>query len=67
MATTYANTLIDYGFIYQTLFSAKIDKQDEDGQMLDELELYKNLNNSQNLVKSVMDNSYYDFSIRTTI
>ena len=37
------------------MFSARFDKQDQDHQVLDEIELYK-LNINQNETKSVIDN-----------
>ena len=41
MATIYATLINQYNFKYQTAFSARCIKQDEDGQMLEETELYK--------------------------
>ena len=58
MATIYARLQIEKKFKYQTLFSAKFDKQDIDGQMLDETELYINLNNIQILTEG--DNTNID-------
>ena len=37
---------------YQTVFSARFDKQDEDNQVLDETELFINLNINHNLTES---------------
>ena len=39
-------------YIYQTVFSARFDKQDEDNQILDETELFVNLNNIHNLTET---------------
>ena len=43
-------------FRYQRVFSARSDKQDEDNQVLDETELFKNLNNNHNLTASDFEN-----------
>ena len=43
-------------FIYQTVFSARFDEQDEDDQVLDEIEVYNTLNKNQNLTQSDIDN-----------
>ena len=40
---------------YQTVFSARIDKQDEDNQVLDETELFINLNKNKILTESDLD------------
>ena len=42
-------------FKYQTVFSARCDKQDEDNQVLDETELFINLNVHHNLTESDLD------------
>ena len=44
-----------YKFIYQTVFSARFDKQGEDNQVLDETELFNNLNINHNLTESDFD------------
>ena len=44
LAVLYARLLNQYKFRYQTVFSARFDKQDEDNQSLDETELFTNLN-----------------------
>ena len=49
MSTIYARLINQYKFKYQTVFSAKFDNQKEDEQVLDETELYINLNINQNL------------------
>ena len=52
MATIYAIIKNQYNFKYQTVFSARFDKQDEDGQLLDDIELINilsvNRNSTQN-------------------
>ena len=55
LAVIYARLLNQYKFKYQTVFSARFDKQDEDDQLLDETELFINLNISQNLTQSDLD------------
>ena len=40
MAIIYARLINQYKFIYQTIYATKFDKQDEDGQMLDEVEIF---------------------------
>ena len=44
-----------YKFRYQTVFSARFDKQDEGGQLLDETEFFINLNIYRNLTESDLD------------
>ena len=56
MATTYARLLNNYKFIHQVVFSARFDEQDEDDQVIDEVELYINLNNYRNSTESDIDN-----------
>ena len=56
MATIYAKLINQYKFRYQTVFSARFDKQDEDDQVLDEIELFFNLNFNHNLTQTDIDN-----------
>ena len=56
MATKYARFLNQYTFRYQTVFSAIIHKQNEDNQVLEETEIYLNLNNNHNLTETDIDN-----------
>ena len=51
-----ARLIIQYKFRYQTVFSARFDKQDENIQVLDETELFIILNINQNLTESDLDN-----------
>ena len=51
----YARLKNQYKFRYQTVFSARFDKQDENNQVLDETELFINLNINQNLTQSDLD------------
>ena len=52
LSVIYARLINQYKFRYQTVFSARFDKQDEDDQLLDETELFINLNINQNLIQS---------------
>ena len=56
LSVIYARLINQYKFKYQTVFSARFDKQDEDGQLLDETELFINLNINHNLTQSDLDN-----------
>ena len=51
----YSRLINQYKFKYQTVFSAKFDKQDEVFQVLDETELFINLNINHNLTESDLD------------
>ena len=51
-----ARLINQYKFKYQTVFSARFDKQKEDNQILDETELFINLNNNHNFTQSDIDN-----------
>ena len=55
LSVIYARLKSQYKFKYQTLFSARFDKQDEDNQVLDETELFINLNINHNLTQSDLD------------
>ena len=55
LAVIYARLINQYKFKYQTVFSARFHKQDEDGELLDETELFNNLNINQNLTQSDFD------------
>ena len=48
MATIYARIINEYKSNFQTVFSARFDKQDEDGQSLDEIELFNILGINRN-------------------
>ena len=67
MSVIYARLLNQYKFRYQTVFSARFDKQDEDGQLLDETELFINLNINQNLTQSDLDNINITFPLERQI
>ena len=67
MAIIYARLSNQYIFRYQTVFSARFDKQDEDGQLLDETELFINLKINQNLTESDLDNINNTFPLERQI
>ena len=56
LAVIYARLINQYKFKYQTVFSARFDKQNEDNQVLDETELFINLNINHNLTQTDIDN-----------
>ena len=55
LSNTYARLINHYKFKYKTVFSARFDKQDEDNQVLDETELFINININHNLAESDPD------------
>ena len=63
----YARLINQYKFRYQVVFSAIFDRQDEDGQILDETELFINLNINQNLTQSDLDNVNITFPLERQI
>ena len=67
MSIIYARLINQYKFRYQTVFLAKFDKQNEDGQLLDETELFINLNINQNLTQSDIDNINITFPLERQI
>ena len=56
MFNIYARLKNQYKFRYQTVFSARFDRQDEDNQVFDERELIINLNSNQNLTETEISN-----------
>ena len=56
LSVIYARLINQYKFRYQTVFSARFDKQDADNQVLGETELFLNLNNNHNLTEIGIDN-----------
>ena len=56
MAIIYAGIIKQYNFIYHTKTSARFDKQNEEGQKLDENNLFINLNIIHNLTELDIDN-----------
>ena len=67
MSIIYARLINQYKIRYQVVFSARFDKQDEDGQILDETELFINLNINQNLTQSEIDNVNITFPLERQI
>ena len=57
MASTYARLMNQCENKNQTIIFAKFDRQDEDNQVLDETNLFKILNNNQNLTESDIGNT----------
>ena len=56
LSIIYSRLINQYKFRYQTVFSARFDKQDEDNQVLDdETELFFNLNINHNLTQTDID------------
>ena len=56
LSVLYARLINQYKFKYQTVFSARSDKQDENNQILDETELFVNLNINHNLTETDINN-----------
>ena len=56
LAVIYARLINQYKFKYQTVFSARFDKQDEDNQVLDETEIFNNLNINHSLTGTDFNN-----------
>ena len=56
LAMIYARLINQYKFKYQTVFSARFDEQDEDNQLLDETELFINLNINHILTQTDLEN-----------
>ena len=55
MSVIYARLINQYNFSYWTVFSENFDKRDENDQLLDETELFNNLNFNHNLTESDLD------------
>ena len=55
MSIIFARIINQNKFRCQTIFSSRFDKQDENDQLLDETELFINLNNNHNLTQSDLD------------
>ena len=56
LAVISARLIYQYKFKCQIVFSARFDKQNEDNQVLDETELFINLNINHNLTQTDLDN-----------
>ena len=56
LSNFYANLINQYKFRYQTVISARFDKQDEDNQVLDKTEIFINLKINHNLTQTDIDN-----------
>ena len=55
MSVIFARLINQYIFKYQTIFSARFDKQDENNQVLDETEFFINVNKNHNLPATHID------------
>ena len=67
LATIYARLINQNYFKCQTVFSARFDKQNEDVEMLDGIELFINLINNQNLSESSIGNIDIESSLEDQI
>ena len=67
LSVIYARLINQYKFRYQTVFTAKIDKQDENNQVLDETELFNNLNINHNLTQTDINNIVVKFPLEHRI
>ena len=67
MSIIYARLINQYKFKYQCVFSARFDKQNEDGLLLDETELFINLNMNYNITQSDIDNINITFPLERQI
>ena len=56
LSVIFARLKNQYKIKYQTVFSARFDKQDENNQLLDETELFNNLAINHNLTQTDIDN-----------
>ena len=56
LSVIYARLINPYKVKFKTVFSARFDKQNEDNQVIDETELYINLNINHNLTQTDIDN-----------
>ena len=56
LAVNYARLINQYKFKHQTVLSSSFDKEDEDNQVLDEIELFIKLNINHNLTQTDIDN-----------
>ena len=57
MAKIHANLKNQFNFKYQVVFLARFDKQNQNDQVLEEVELYNNLKNNRNLTESHFGNN----------
>ena len=66
LSVIYARLMNQYKIRYQTVFSARFDKQDEDNQVLDETELFISVNINHNLTQTDIDNIDVKSPFRTS-
>ena len=56
LSVIYARLITQYNIKYQTIFSARFDKQIEDNQVLDETDIIPNIKVNHNLTQTDIDN-----------
>ena len=64
IASMYARLINQYIFKYHTILSARYDKHYEEGEMMDEIELYMNLNIKYNSTESDIEYFNVRFQLR---
>ena len=57
MSIIYARLINQYKFKCQTVFSARFDKQNDDNQISDEIDLFIKLKTNNNLTESAINNN----------
>ena len=57
LSVIHARLLNQNKFKYQTVFSARFDKQNEDNQVIDKTEIFDNININHNLTQTDIDNT----------
>ena len=67
MANIYARLINQYIIKNHTIFSVRYDKQDEEGEMMDEIELHMNLNIKYNSTESDIEYFNVRFQLREKI
>ena len=67
VSVIYAILINQYKHKHQTVFSARFDKQDENNQLLDETEIFINLNINHNLTESDLDKIDFKSSLEHQI
>ena len=67
LSVIYARLINQYIFKYQTVFSARFEKQDGSNQVLDETELFINLNNNHNSTEGDLDKIEFRFLLEHQI
>ena len=63
MAIIYARLTNSYKFKYQTVFLAKFDEQDEDGMLIDDVDLFNNIRTNNNLTQTDTNNIIIEWDL----